>query len=250
MAGQFVKSINIPQHLAIIMDGNGRWAQQRGLPRSAGHIEGVQTALRITEACVDSGIRVLTLFAFSTENWSRPKMEVDFLMQIAEEYTNQELPNLLRNGVRLQHMGRRDGLPSSLLDTLDNAAVRTKGNSRLILNLALNYGGKIEIIDAMKAMISDHQNGKVKENEIDETLFSQYLYCPEIQNIDLVIRTSGEWRLSNFQIWRSADAYFWNTPVLWPDFERKHLKKAINDYAKQISRKSDVYETTINRIGS
>ncbi len=249
MVGQFVKSIKIPQHLAIIMDGNGRWAQQRGLPRSAGHLEGVQAALRITEACIDCGIQVLTLFAFSTENWSRPKMEVDFLMQIAEEYTNQELPNFHRNGVRLQHMGRRNGLPSSLLDTLDNASARTKGNSRLVLNLALNYGGRVEIIDAMKAMILDHQKGQLNENEINETLFYQYLYCPDIPKVDLVIRTSREWRLSNFQIWRSADAYFWNTPVLWPDFGRKHLKKAINDYKKWISRKSDFYETTISWIG-
>ncbi|MFZ6020010.1 MAG: polyprenyl diphosphate synthase, partial [Chloroflexota bacterium] len=156
------KQTNIPQHLGIIMDGNGRWAQQRGLPRIAGHQEGVQAVKRTVEDCAEIGVKILTLYTFSTENWCRPKAEVDFLMRLAEEYAMQELPDLQRNGVRLQLMGSREGLPDSLLGTLDEAALQTKENARLILNLALNYGGRAEIVDAMKAIISDHQQGNLE----------------------------------------------------------------------------------------
>jgi len=230
---------NIPQHLGIIMDGNGRWAQQRGLPRIAGHQEGVQTVKKTVEDCAEIGIKILTLYTFSTENWCRPKTEVNFLMRLAEEYAMQELPDLQRNGIRLQLMGNREGLPPSLLGVLDQAALQTKENSRLILNLALNYGGRAEIVDAMKAIITDHQRGNLAVSEIDETIFSHYLYCPNVPDVNLIVRTGGEWRLSNFLLWRAANAVFWRMPVLWPDFRKEHLLEAIGIYAKQITRYKD-----------
>jgi len=229
----------IPRHLGIIMDGNGRWAQKRGLPRIAGHQEGVQTVKRTVKNCAEIGIQILTLYTFSTENWRRPKAEVNFLMRLAEEYTMRELPNLQQNGVRLQLMGDREGLPTSLLRILDKAALETKENSRLILNLALNYGGRAEIVNAMKTIIADHQRGNLKVNEINETTFSHYLYCPNIPDVNLIVRTGGEWRLSNFLIWRSTHAIFWCTPVLWPDFQQEHLQEAIGIYAKQITGCND-----------
>ena len=229
----------IPCHLAIIMDGNGRWAQQRGLPRMAGHQEGVQAVKRTVEDCAEIGVKILTLFTFSTENWCRPKTEVDFLMRLAEEYTMRELPDLQRNGVCLQLMGNREGLPTSLLSTLDNAALQTKENSRLILNLALNYGGRAEIVDAMKAIITDYQRGNLEVSEIDETIFSHYLYLPAMPDVDLIVRTGGEWRLSNFLLWRAANAVFWSMPVLWPDFRKEHLQEAIGIYTKQIRGGND-----------
>ena len=216
------------------MDGNGRWAEQRGLPRIAGHQEGVQTVKRTVENCTEIGIQILTLYTFSTENWCRPKTEVDFLMRLAEEYAMQELPDLQRNGVRLQLMGDRERLPASLLGTLDKAALQTKENARLILNLALNYGGRAEIVDAMKAIITDHQQGNLDVSQIDEATFSHYLYLPDMPDVDLIVRTGGEWRLSNFLLWRAANAVFWSMPVLWPDFQKEHLQEAIGIYAKQI----------------
>ena len=221
------------------MDGNGRWAQKRGLPRIAEHLEGVQTVKRTVENCAEIGIQILTLYTFSTENWRRPKKEVNFLMRLAEEYTMRELPDLQLNGVRLQLMGDREGLPTSLLRILDKAALETKENSRLILNLALNYGGRAEIVNAMKTIIADHQRGNLKVNEINETTFSHYLYCPNIPDVDLIVRTGGEWRLSNFLIWRSTHAIFWCTPVLWPDFQQEHLQESIGIYAKQITGCND-----------
>jgi undecaprenyl diphosphate synthase len=221
------------------MDGNGRWAQQRGLPRMAGHQEGVQTVKRTVEDCAEIGVKILTLYTFSTENWCRPKEEVDFLMQLAEEYTRHELPNLQRNGVCLQLMGSREGLPTSLLGILDTAVTQTKTNSCLILNLALNYGGRTEIVDAMKAIIKDQQRGILDVSDIDETTFSHYLYCQNIPDVDLILRTGGEWRLSNFLLWRAANAVFWSMPVLWPDFRKEHLQEALGIYTKQIRGGND-----------
>ncbi len=234
-----LKLMNIPQHLGIIMDGNGRWAQQLGLPRIAGHQEGVQTVKRTVENCTEIGIQILTSYTFSTENWRRPKEEVDFLMRLAEEYTMWELPELQRNGVRLQLMGDREGLPTSLLRTLEKAALETKENSRLILNLALNYGGRAEIFNAMETIIADHKRGNLKVNEINETTFSHYLYLPDMPDVDLIVRTGGEWRLSNFLLWRATNAVFWSMPVLWPDFRKKLLLEAIGIYAKQIGGGND-----------
>jgi len=225
----------IPRHLAIIMDGNGRWARQRGLPRVTGHEAGVQAVLRTTEASVDLGIQFLTLYAFSTENWCRPKEEINFLMRLIEEFAMQELPDMQRNGVHLQLMGRREGLPTSLLDVLDDVCVQTSGNSRLTLSLALNYGGRSEIVDTMKAVMLDYREKELDVHEIDETVFSHYLYCPGTPDADIVVRTSGEWRLSNFLLWRSAYAVFLSMPVLWPDFNKENLMEVIKVYSEQKS---------------
>lgn len=226
----------IPQHLAIIMDGNGRWAEERGLPRIAGHQAGMQVVSKITEICIEFGVQVLTLYTFSTENWLRPEEEVDFLMNLAEEYAKNELPDLQRNGIRLQLMGRREKIPAYLLSALDETINQTKGNSRLILNLAFNYGGRAEIVDAMKGIISNHQDGLLDATKIDELTFSQYLYCPGTPDIDLVLRTSGEWRLSNFCLWRSSSAVFVSLPVFWPDFQREHFMEAIKIYDKHFAK--------------
>ena len=224
-----------PVHLGIIMDGNGRWASARGLPRIAGHREGVQAARRTVEACGEAGIRYLTLYTFSTENWQRSQAEVTFLMRLAEEYAIRELPELQRNGVRFQLMGMRDGLPPSLLCAIDKAARQTQDNNRLILNLAFNYGGRTEIVDAMRALIIAHQCNELNIEELDEATFSRYLYCPDTPDADLIIRTGGEWRLSNFLLWRAVGALFWNTETYWPDFQRKHLLEAIETYNEQIN---------------
>ncbi len=226
----------IPNHLAIIMDGNGRWAQARGLPRMAGHQAGVQAALRAVEICGDLGIRVLTLYTFSTENWNRPPAEVTFLMKLAEEYATRELPKLRRNGVCLQHMGRREGLPASLLCALDKAVAQTRGNTNLILNLALNYGGRAEIVDAARAIIAAHQRNEINASELTPTAFARYLYCPSIPDADLIVRTGGEWRLSNFILWRAVGATFWSTLTFWPDFQPKHLLEALEIYHEQINQ--------------
>ena len=232
---------NVPVHLGIIMDGNGRWACARGIPRTAGHREGVQTARRTVEACVEIGIHFLTLYTFSTENWQRPPAEVAFLLRLAEVYAARELPELQRSGVRLQLMGRREGLPPSLLRVLDNVTQQTQNNNRLILNLALNYGGRAEIIDAFKKLIIAHQRDELNADKIDTNTFASQLYCPDTPDADLIIRTGGEWRLSNFLLWRAVGAVFWSTSVLWPDFQRHHLLDAIKFYIDQINNKETEY---------
>lgn len=225
----------IPNHLAIIMDGNGRWAQARGKPRIVGHQAGIQTVRRVLEACGDLGIRVLTLYTFSTENWNRPAAEVNFLMKLAEEYTARDLSTMQKNGVRLQLMGQREGLPASLLRVLDDAILQTKDNTRLTLNMALNYGGRTEIVDAAQKIIAAHQRNELDVSELTTTNFSRYLYCPDTPDADLIIRTGGEWRLSNFLVWRAVGAVFWSTPVFWPDFQREDLLKSLEIYKEQIN---------------
>jgi undecaprenyl diphosphate synthase len=225
----------VPLHLGIIMDGNGRWAYARKLPRTAGHREGVQAARRTVEACGEMGIRFLTLYTFSTENWQRPPAEVAFLLRLAEVYATRELPELQRNGVRLQLMGRREGLPPSLLRALDKVTRQTQDNNRLILNLALNYGGRAEIVDAFKKLIIAHQRGELDADKIDTNTFARQLYCPDTPDADLIIRTGGEWRLSNFLLWRAVGAVFWSTQTFWPDFRRHHLLDAFKVYRDQIN---------------
>jgi len=232
---------NVPVHLGIIMDGNGRWACSRGLPRTAGHREGVKSVRRTVETCREIGIRFLTLYTFSTENWQRSSSEVSFLMRLSEVYALRELPELQRNGIRLQLMGRREGLPPNLLRALDQVTQETQGNNRMVLNLALNYGGRAEIIDAFKNLIIAHQRCELDADKIDTNTFSRQLYCPNTPDADLIIRTGGEWRLSNFLLWRAAGAVFWSIPVLWPDFQRKHLLEAFKVYYDQINHKETEY---------
>ena len=235
MEYQTNEEVLTPRHLGIIMDGNGRWAQARGLPRSAGHQAGAQTVRHTIKSCADLGIQVLTLYVFSIENWSRPEGEVNYLLHLLKEYSTREIPELQSNGVRLQLMGKREGLPAPILNALDLTIMQTRDNSRLILNLALNYGGRTEIMDAIKAILTAQEQGALDGVNLDEGIFARYLYCPDCPDVDLVIRTGGEWRLSNFLLWRSTNAVFLSMPVLWPDFQRAHLQEAIKIYGKQIS---------------
>ncbi|HHH82946.1 MAG TPA: di-trans,poly-cis-decaprenylcistransferase [Chloroflexi bacterium] len=223
----------IPRSIGIIMDGNGRWAQARGLARFEGHRAGVQAARRAVETCARLGVASLTLFTFSTENWERPSSEVSFLMRLAEDFARRELPTLQRNGVRLRHLGRREGLPATLLSALDHAMWETRDNNHMSLFLALNYGGRAEILDAIKALLVLRERVGVDATNIGESTLARYLYAPELFEVDLIIRSGGEQRLSNFLIWQAVGAVLWSTPVLWPDFQADDILQAIEVYREQ-----------------
>ncbi|MBG0784387.1 MAG: di-trans,poly-cis-decaprenylcistransferase [Anaerolineaceae bacterium] len=227
-----MSQLSVPNHLGIIMDGNGRWAQKRGLPRSSGHQAGAETLRRVTEACIEMNIPFLTLYTFSTENWSRPVDEVDFIMYLIEKKLIDELPEMNRNGIRIQFMGKRKGLSKTLLLAMDKASEETQRNNALVLNLAVNYGGRTEIVDAIKVILEESKGNLSNELNIDESLFAQYLYCPDCPEADLVIRTGSEWRMSNFLTWRATHAVFLSTPVYWPDFNRQHLQELVKQYGK------------------
>ncbi len=218
------------------MDGNGRWAQSRGQPRIAGHQAGVEAARRIINACVELHIQVLTLYVFSTENWKRPLGEVSFLMRLAEKYALEETDELHQNGVRVQLMGRRQKLPATLLDSLDKIVTQTQNNKSLILNLAINYSGRVEILNAARLIIQAHHKGEINIDDIRPMDFTYFLYCPEVPDVDLIIRTGGDQRLSNFLLWRSVRAVFWSTPIYWPDFQYQDLTEAIKFYRDQVIR--------------
>ncbi len=222
----------IPQHVAIIMDGNGRWAQQRGLPRLAGHRAGTENVRRIIRACADYGIKMLTLYAFSTENWARPQEEVDGLMALLSQMIEQELENLRKNGVQLRHLGSLDGLPASLQSKIRHALEVTAGNDRLIVSVALNYGGRAEIVEAARRMIKE---GLAPE-QVTEQTFPRYLYTGELPDPDLIIRTAGEMRLSNFLIWQAAYAELYSTPTYWPDFGPEEMYKGLVAYSQRIRK--------------
>lgn len=223
---------HVPVHVAMIMDGNGRWAAQRNLPRLAGHRAGTENLRRIIKASVEFGVKYLTLYAFSTENWGRPKDEVEGLMHIIEDVIDKELAELSRQGVRLQHIGHLEGLRLQTRKKVEQAIALTRANDRLVLNLAFNYGGRDEIVYAVRRLIQDGVN----PDEIDEQKFSQYLFTASIPDPDLVIRTSGELRISNFLIWQAAYAEWYFTPILWPDFGREEYYKALQDYSQRDRR--------------
>lgn len=216
-----------PEHIAIIMDGNGRWANQRGLPRLLGHRAGTQNVRKIIAACIERGVRFLTLFAFSTENWLRPFEEVRGLMYLLGEYIDRETPYLHAMGAQIRHLGRVEGLSTGLQKKIQKAVELTKNNSAITVCVALNYGGRNEIIHAIRAMI---RKG-IPLEEINEESFAAHLSTRDIPNPDLVIRTSGETRLSNFLIWETAYSEFWFTSTFWPDFTQEHLDQAISDYS-------------------
>ena len=222
----------VPEHVAIIMDGNGRWAAERGLPRLAGHRAGVENLRRILEAAAEYGIRYLTIYAFSTENWERPRREVRGLISILEEVIDSELDELHKNGVQLRHIGRLEGLGSDLKHKVEGAVELTKENTRLILNVAWNYGGRDEIIHAIQEMIKDG----VPADEIDEEAVGRYLFTSESPDPDLIIRTSGEMRVSNFLIWQGAYAEWWFTETFWPDFGPEQLLEALKVYEQRERR--------------
>jgi undecaprenyl diphosphate synthase len=218
------------------MDGNGRWAKKRGLPRVAGHREGMNVVREIVSTSNELGVKVLTLYAFSTENWKRPKTEVDFLMRLPERFLNAELPKLIKENVVVRITGERDKLPEYTLRAVNKAIDETKGNNGLILNFALNYGSRSEIIDGMKSIYKEIEEGRLKVNDLSESVLSDHLMTSDLPDPDLLIRTSGEIRLSNFMLWQLAYSEFWFTDVLWPDFSQDHFKEAIRIYQKRQRR--------------
>lgn len=226
----------IPTHIAIIMDGNGRWARKRKLPRAFGHRAGVESIRKIVKECNKLGVKYLTLYAFSTENWNRPIPEVDSLMNLLVEYLKNELTELNSNGVVINSIGNILKLPSVCKVELERAYAKTKDNKGLVLNLALNYGGRNEIVDAVKKISSDLMSNKISQDEITEELFSKYMYTSDMPDPDLIIRPSGELRLSNFLLWQSAYSELWFSDINWPDFHEKQLKLAILDYQKRDRR--------------
>jgi undecaprenyl diphosphate synthase len=222
----------VPYHLAIIMDGNGRWAKARGLPRLAGHRAGTDNLRRILRACVKQGIKVLTIYAFSTENWGRPAEEVRGLMSILEQVIERELNELHKEGVRIRHIGRLDEISPRLQKKIEHAVEITSHNDTIILNVAFNYGGRQEIIDAVRHILKDG----IDPDHIDDALLNQYLYTAGQPDPDLIVRTSGEMRFSNFLIWQSAYAEFYVTETYWPDFDEAELQKALDHYARRERR--------------
>ncbi len=222
----------LPAHVAIIMDGNGRWALQRGLPRLAGHRAGTENLRRIIRACVEFGIPYLTIYAFSTENWGRPREEVNGLMRILEDVIDRELRELNEQGVRIRHLGKLDQLPSRIQEKVLSAVEQTRQNSRLNLNVAFNYGGRDEIIHGIQQMLKD----QVDPEQVTPELVSRYLYTSGIPDPDLIIRTSGELRISNFLIWQAAYSEWYVTPTFWPDFGKEEFRKALVTYADRDRR--------------
>jgi undecaprenyl diphosphate synthase len=222
----------IPTHIAIIMDGNGRWAAARGLPRLAGHRAGTENLRPVIRACAEFGIQYLTIYAFSTENWGRPQEEVEGLMQLIEDVIDRELNELHKEGVRLRHIGRLEHLNPSLRDKVLHAVELTKSNTRLNLNIAFNYGGRDEIVCAICAMLRDG----VKPEDVTEPLISQYLFTAGTPDPDLIVRTSGEMRISNFLIWQSAYSEYYVTNAYWPDFDKEELRKALLDFSQRERR--------------
>ncbi|MTH52774.1 isoprenyl transferase [Bacillus mangrovi] len=223
----------IPPHIAIIMDGNGRWAKNRALPRMAGHHEGMKTVRKITKLASELGVGALTLYAFSTENWKRPKIEVDYLMKLPEEFLTTFLPELIEENVQVRIMGDKERLPKHTLNAVERAIRETAENTGLILNFALNYGSRTEITAGIQKLVEDAKKGWVNPEDITEELFSTYLMTDSLPDPDLLIRTSGEIRLSNFMLWQLAYTEFWFTDVLWPDFKEGDLIQAIAEYQQR-----------------
>ncbi len=229
----------VPKHIAIIMDGNGRWAQARGLPRIAGHRQGAEAVRRSVEACRELGVSYLTLFAFSSENWKRPASEVDDLMGLLRLYLRREISELAKNDVRLKIIGDRTKLSDDIRSLIEEGESRTKHNSRLTLTIAISYGAQAEIVNAARLIAAAHKRGELDLEKLDEAAFSRFLYTDAMPDPDLIIRTSGEQRLSNFMLWQSAYAELMFVDVFWPDFDKQALARAI-----------DVFNTRDRRYGA
>lgn len=221
-----------PRHVAIIMDGNGRWAKQRGLPRYAGHHQGTENLRVILKAAVEFGVEILTIYAFSTENWNRPRREVQLLMRILETVIDRELRELNENGVQIRHIGELTGVAPRLAKKVIEACETTRHNRRLILNVAFNYGGRDEIVHAVQRLMADG----IPPQQVTEDLISSYLYTSGLPDPDFIIRTSGEYRLSNFLIWQGAYAEHYYTDVYWPDFDKEHFRQALLEYSRRKRR--------------
>jgi len=231
-----IRAHPVPAHIALIMDGNGRWATRRGFPRVAGHREGVKAARAIVRAADAAGLRYLTLYAFSTENWSRPEDEVSMLMTLLERSIQRELPELMANNVRLRVIGRTHGVPLPVRRGIDHVVRETRDNTGLTLVMAFNYGGRNELLDAFRSLASRVAAGELKPDEISETHVSRALYTGDVPDPDLLIRTSGEMRISNFLLWQIAYTELWITPTLWPDFTPGELYRAIADFQQRDRR--------------
>jgi len=227
---------NYPKHLAIIMDGNGRWAKKQGLLRAYGHEKGVQTVRQVVEYCVEYRIPYLTLFAFSTENWKRPALEVKALMELLVKFLKKEVDNLHKNNVRLKTIGNLDRFPPKPREALLASIDKLKNNTGLTLTLALNYGAREEILTAIKEIAAKVKEGTLIANTITETTLQKHLYTYDLPDVDLLIRTSGEERISNFLLWQIAYAELYFTEVLWPDFTKKHLEEALSNYQNRERR--------------
>jgi undecaprenyl diphosphate synthase len=228
--------MTIPKHIAIIMDGNGRWAKARNLPRVMGHRQGVEAVKKIVKACIKTGVKYLTLYAFSTENWSRPDSEVKALFQLLEDFIDRELELLHNNKVRFHIIGERRRIQKDLLAKLESTEKDTRDYDNLTLNIALSYGGRQEILNAVRLLADDIKKEKISPSDINEDLFSSKLYTRGQPDPDLVIRTSGEMRVSNFLLWQISYAEFYVTETLWPDFDENELNKAIEEYNKRDRR--------------
>lgn len=226
----------VPAHIAIIMDGNGRWAKRRGLPRIAGHHAGMKAVKRATIAANDMGVKVLTLYAFSTENWKRPRDEVDFLMKLPQEFLSIELEELIEKNVRVRLTGWKEGLPPHTLEAVETAIEQTRGNDGLILNFALNYGSRHEIVEAVRSIAGQVKSGELTEEDITESLIADRLLTRELPDPDLIIRTSGEIRISNFLLWQMAYSELWFTDIYWPEFSEQHLVQAVSEYQRRARR--------------
>ncbi|MEA2087461.1 MAG: isoprenyl transferase [Candidatus Caldatribacteriota bacterium] len=226
----------LPQHLAIIMDGNGRWAEKKGLPRSMGHREGAKTVKKVIVSCLNFHIPILTLFAFSTENWKRPKNEITYLLKLFERTLNKEKTNLIKNNIKINFIGRLNDLPDSLNEKMNELSESTRENDKLILNIAINYGGRAEIVDALKSISLKIKEKKLNIEEINENTIRDNLYTHNLPDPDLLIRTAGEMRISNFMIWQIAYTEFWVTPVFWPDFNENNLVEAIRNFQKRVRK--------------
>ena len=234
---QSIDPERLPVHVAIIMDGNGRWANRRNMPRVAGHKAGIDPVRDIVETCARLGLKALTLYAFSVENWKRPRHEVETLWRLLRFYLRRELPELMENNIRLNAIGRIDALPRQVQDELQQVADATAANTGLQVNLAINYGGRAELVDAMNAMLDEARlTGSLADLQVSEQSIASHLYTANIPDPDLLIRTSGEMRISNFLLWQIAYAELYVTETLWPDFKRSDLLRAILDYQKRDRR--------------
>lgn len=232
-----------PRHIAAIMDGNGRWAQRQGLPRIEGHRRGVASVRRTVEECSRLGIQQLTLYCLSSENWKRPRQELDFLMALLEQYMIEERALILRNDVCVQVIGRREGIAADALREMDKTVELSRNNRGLRLCLAINYGGRAELVDAVRRIATGVRDGRVAPEEVDEQLIADHLYTAGMPEPDLLIRTAGEMRVSNFLLWQISYAEIWVTPLCWPEFDESQLHHAIRDYASRVRRFGGLYKS-------
>jgi undecaprenyl diphosphate synthase len=236
MSERRIRAAGLPRHVAVIMDGNGRWAEQRGLSRVDGHRAGIESAREIVRAAHELGLSILTLYAFSTENWNRPKAEVDELMRLLEYYLDSEIEEVMRNGIRVRAIGRLERLPQAVRSKIEQTLERTREHREMQVVFAMSYGGRAEIVDAARRLLRESELGKIAPDHLDEKTFAAYLYAPDLPDPDLLIRTGAESRVSNFLLWQIAYSELHLTDVMWPDFRKNHLVEAVLSYQNRQRR--------------